>query len=330
MEKSIVAEIANLIATLSAAGKTGFLILLVGMILILILVAATVVYQRIVIRRFESSSKATQDHVKALEVVLKQREVGIKERDELRDTFTQQFSLVKDTNDELRSELERLGKQQQGLETSINRTISVGLENILSRLQKTTFKDMVAEIPESLKNDLLKAVNEAADEAAHRALDLLMGKGGEKGDRLGRRIVQLADEAANKALSRLELMLREGGAIEQHFAVMLRQGGPIEQHVEQFVRQNATLAQEMEQLLRHIEQMMHQGDALEQRFEQAVRERMTHMLSLAIQEASEDVNLDHRKRDQLVSLTFRYFEKYWPILFRQPIGSVIGPSPDHR
>src|SRR5262249_35625225 len=97
------------------------------------------------------------------------------EREELRNTFTEQFSLVKNTNAELRTELQRLqeqqqalNKQQQALNETVKQGITVGLEDIRQRLLQTSFKEMMLQIPESLKSDLRKVLEEATDDTVSK------------------------------------------------------------------------------------------------------------------------------------------------------------------
>jgi hypothetical protein len=164
MDKSIVSEVVSTLEAVKNYGQPGFWILLVSILIVLVLVIAAVVYQRIVIARFQASSKATQDHLKALEVTLKEREVGVKEREELRETFTTQFSLVTATNENLSSEVQRLRQQQQGLEDSVHQAITLGLKEIENRLLQTTFDEMVSKIPENFKSELQKMVENTTDE----------------------------------------------------------------------------------------------------------------------------------------------------------------------
>src|SRR5436853_4624348 len=80
MEKSIVTEV---VSTLEAFyGQPGFWILLVGILIVLVLVIAAVVYQRIVIKRFQTASKATQENFETIAADLRKRALEVKKEDD--------------------------------------------------------------------------------------------------------------------------------------------------------------------------------------------------------------------------------------------------------
>ena len=66
MEKSIVNEVVSALEAVKSYGQPGFWILLVSILIVLVLVIAAVVYQRIVIKRFQTASKATQDNFETI------------------------------------------------------------------------------------------------------------------------------------------------------------------------------------------------------------------------------------------------------------------------
>jgi hypothetical protein len=130
MDKTVVNEVAATLEQLRSSGQIGFWILLAVLVALLALGIAAIVYQRIVIARFEATSRATDNllksvdvNIKSVEANIKERELAVKERDEARATIYQQFSVIKETNDELRSEITRLREQQQGLAVDINRIL---------------------------------------------------------------------------------------------------------------------------------------------------------------------------------------------------------------
>src|ERR1700731_1386499 len=91
MDKTVVAELSATLAALRSAGETGFWILALFLLVVISLMVVAVIYQRIVINRFQSASKATEERLrsvdaqlKTIDTSLKERELGIKERDELR------------------------------------------------------------------------------------------------------------------------------------------------------------------------------------------------------------------------------------------------------
>src|SRR5262244_581880 len=111
MDKSIVNEVVSALEAVKSYGQPGFWILL-SILIVLVLVIAAVMYQRIV--RFQTASKATQENFetiaadlrkRALEVKkqdegLRKRDLEAKERDELK-------GFVKDANAELTEQPQR-------------------------------------------------------------------------------------------------------------------------------------------------------------------------------------------------------------------------------
>src|SRR4030088_3203597 len=121
---TVVGELVSFFQALKSGSQFGYLILLavlIGLALIIVAVA----YQRIVIKRFQTASKATQENFetiaadlrkRALEVKkqdegLRKRDLDLKERDELK-------GFVKDANAELRCEPQRPQQQRQVLKGS--------------------------------------------------------------------------------------------------------------------------------------------------------------------------------------------------------------------
>ncbi len=110
---TVVAELVSFFQALKSGSLFGYLILLALVVTGLALIAA-VAYQRIVIKRFQAASKATQENFeaiaadlrkRALEVKkqdegLRKRDLEVKERDELK-------GFVKDGDAELRCEPQR-------------------------------------------------------------------------------------------------------------------------------------------------------------------------------------------------------------------------------
>jgi predicted Holliday junction resolvase-like endonuclease len=80
MEKSIVNEVVSALEAVRSYGQPGFWVLLV--LIVLVLVIAAVVYQRIVIKRFQTPSKATQENFEAIAADLRTRALEVKKQDE--------------------------------------------------------------------------------------------------------------------------------------------------------------------------------------------------------------------------------------------------------
>ena len=72
MDKSIVNEVVSALDAVKSSGQPGFWILL-SILIVLVLVIAAVMYQRIVIKRFQTASKATQENFETLAADLRKR-----------------------------------------------------------------------------------------------------------------------------------------------------------------------------------------------------------------------------------------------------------------
>src|SRR6266480_4867761 len=158
---TVVAELVSFFQALKSGSVFHYLILLAVVLIGLALTIAAVAYQRIVIRRFHTAPKATQEDFetiaadlrkRALEVKkqdegLRKRDLEVTERDELKD-------FVKDANAELRYEAQRPQQQRQvlkgsqrALKESVSHIITVGLKDIQNRMVQTDFKGMRSVVP---------------------------------------------------------------------------------------------------------------------------------------------------------------------------------------
>jgi Flp pilus assembly protein TadB len=81
MEKSIVNDVVNALEAVKSYGQPGFWILL-SILIVLVLVIAALVYQRVVIRRSEARSQATQENFEVIAADLRKRALGVKKQDE--------------------------------------------------------------------------------------------------------------------------------------------------------------------------------------------------------------------------------------------------------
>ena len=155
MDKSIVNEVVSALEAVKSYGQRGLWILL-SILIVLVLVIAAVVYQRIVIKRFQTASKATQENFETLAADLRKRALEVKRQDEgLRKRD------LEDANTELRCESKRLQQQRQVLKESqramkggVSHIITIGLEDIQNRMLQTDFKVMTSVVPVSSKADL--------------------------------------------------------------------------------------------------------------------------------------------------------------------------------
>jgi len=120
MEKSIVNEVVSALEAVKSYGQPGFWILLVSILIVLVLVIAAVVYQRIVIKRFQTASKATQDNFEIIAADLRKRALGVKEQDE---GLRKRELEVK----ERKQQRQVLRRSQRALKGSVSHTITLGL-----------------------------------------------------------------------------------------------------------------------------------------------------------------------------------------------------------
>src|SRR5215510_3023814 len=131
MDKSIVNEVVSALEAVKSYGQPGFWILL-SILIVLVLVIAAVMYQRIVIKRLQTASRATQESFETIAADLRKRALEIKKQDEgLR-----------------KRELEvKERKQQQVLKRSQRALIS-------HTMLRPDFKGMTSVVPDSSKADL--------------------------------------------------------------------------------------------------------------------------------------------------------------------------------
>jgi predicted Holliday junction resolvase-like endonuclease len=118
MEKTIVSEVVSALEAVKSYGQPGFWILLVS-ILIVLLVIAAVVYERIVIKRFQTASKATQEHFE-IAADLRKRALEIKKQDE----GLRQRELE---GKERKQQQQVLKRSRRSLKGSVSHTITLGL-----------------------------------------------------------------------------------------------------------------------------------------------------------------------------------------------------------
>ena len=118
MEKTIVSEVVSALEAVKSYGQPGFWILLVS-ILIVLLVIAAVVYQRIVIKRFQTASKATQEHFE-IAADLRKRALEVKKQDR----GLRQRELE---GKERKQQQQVLKRSRRALKGSVSHTITLGL-----------------------------------------------------------------------------------------------------------------------------------------------------------------------------------------------------------
>ena len=165
---TVVAELVNFFQALKSGSVFHYLILLAVVLIGLALTMAAVSYQRIVIKRFQTASKATQENFETIAADLRKRALEVKKQDEglrkrdleakERDELT---GFVKDANAELRCEPQRPQQQRQvlkgsqrAMKGSVSHIITVGLKDIQNRMLQTDFKVMTSVVPDSSNADL--------------------------------------------------------------------------------------------------------------------------------------------------------------------------------
>jgi hypothetical protein len=145
---TVVAELMSFFQALKSGSPFHYLILLAVVLIGLALTIAAVAYQRVVIKRFQTASKATQEHfetiaadlrnraldVKKQDEGLRKRDLEVKERDELK-------GFVKDAEPQRPQQQRQVLKgSQRALKESVSHIITVGLKDIQNRMLQTDFK----------------------------------------------------------------------------------------------------------------------------------------------------------------------------------------------
>jgi hypothetical protein len=143
MEKSIVNEVVSALEAVKSYGQPGFWILLI-ILIVLVLVIAAIVYQRIVIKRFQTASKATQENFETIAVHLRKRALEVKKQDE---GLRKRELEVKE-----RKQQQVLKRSQRALKGSVS-------HNML----RPDFKGMTSVVPDSSKADLQRKSDEGAE-----------------------------------------------------------------------------------------------------------------------------------------------------------------------
>ena len=133
MDKSIVNEVVSALEAVKSYGQPGFWILL-SILIVLVLVIAAVMYQRIVIKRFQTASKATQENFETKAADLRKRALEVKKQDE---------GLKRELEVKERKQQQVLKRSQRALKGSVSHT-----------MLRPDFKGMTSVVPDSSKADL--------------------------------------------------------------------------------------------------------------------------------------------------------------------------------
>jgi hypothetical protein len=163
---AVLAELVSFFHALNSGSRFGYLILLAFVLTGLALVSVAVAYQRIVIKRFQTASKATQENFETIAADLRKRALEVKKHDEgLRKRDLEERDelngFVKDADAKLRCEPQRSQQQRlvlkgsrRAMKGSVSHIITVGLKDFQNHMLQTDFKVMTSVVPGSSKADL--------------------------------------------------------------------------------------------------------------------------------------------------------------------------------
>jgi len=142
MEKSIVNEVVSALEVVKSNGQPGFWILL-SILIVLVLVIAAVVGQRIVTKRLQRASEATQENFETKAADLRKRALEVKKQDE---------GLKRELEVKERKQQQVLKRSQRALKGSVSHT-----------MLRPDFKGMTSVVPDSSKADLQRKPDEGAE-----------------------------------------------------------------------------------------------------------------------------------------------------------------------
>ena len=140
MEKSIVNEVVSALEAIKSYGQPGFWILLV--LIVLVLVIAAVVYQRIATKRSQTASKTAQENFESIAADLRKHALEVKKQDE---GLRKRELEVK----ERKQQQQVLKRSQRALKGSVSHT-----------MLQTGFKRMTSVVPDNSKADLQRKADE--------------------------------------------------------------------------------------------------------------------------------------------------------------------------
>src|SRR3989441_4369315 len=117
---TVVAELVSFFEARKSGSLFGYLILLAIVLIGLALIIVTLAYQRIVIKRFQTASKAAQENFETIAADLRKRALEVKKQDE---GLRQRELEVK----ERKQQRQVLKRSQRALKGSVGHTITLGL-----------------------------------------------------------------------------------------------------------------------------------------------------------------------------------------------------------
>ena len=119
---TVVAELVSFFQALKSGSLFGYLILLAFVLTGLALIIVAVAYQRIVIKRFQTASKATQGSFETIAADLRKRALEVKKQDE---GLRKREQEVKE-----RKQQQVLKRSQRALKGSVSRIVTIGLKDL--------------------------------------------------------------------------------------------------------------------------------------------------------------------------------------------------------
>ena len=131
----VVAELVSFLEALKSGSPFHYLILLAVVVVGLALTIAAVAYQRVVIKRSQAASKATQENFETVAADLRKRALEVKKQDE---GLRKRELEVKE-----RKQQQVLKRSQRALKGSVSHT-----------MLRTDFKRMTSAVPDGSKADL--------------------------------------------------------------------------------------------------------------------------------------------------------------------------------
>ena len=131
--RAVSKNFSGLLEAVKSYGQPGFWILL-SILIVLVLVTAAVMYQRIVIKRFQTASNATQENFETKAADLRKRALEVKKQDE---------GLKRELEVKERKQQQVLKRSQRALKGSVSHT-----------MLRPDFKGMTSVVPDSSKADL--------------------------------------------------------------------------------------------------------------------------------------------------------------------------------
>src|SRR4051794_7526982 len=131
-------EFAKILKELRTSGQTGFFVLLIALLAIIVAAVWLIWLQRESIKKLNLLSKESELRIKEIDVSIKAADAA---RSESRESQKIEQNLLKDqldsvlrVNDGFRQDLQRLNQKQDDLKNNVHQSIEIGLREIKERL----------------------------------------------------------------------------------------------------------------------------------------------------------------------------------------------------